>query len=70
MKHLKKITKIFTYKLPLKTHTKIPTIHTLKHKDNVDINDIDFSNTFWENLEKCEKCKCIENCKLNEKNTN
>ena len=65
MKHLKIFTKNFTYKSPLKIHT----IDTLKDKlrDNVDINDIDFSNAFWTNLEKCEKCKCIERCKLNEK---
>ena len=45
------------FKSPKKYKIKIPTIEDLNKANykNIDMNDLDYSNNFWKNLEKTQK---------------
>ena len=45
------------FKSPKKYKTKIPTINTLNeiNSQNIDMNDLDYSDNFWKNSEKSQK---------------
>ena len=45
------------FKSPKKYKTKIPTINKLNQTnyENIDMNDLDYSDNFWKNSEKSQK---------------
>lgn len=57
MRNIRFFSKLTKFKSPKKYNTKIPTINTLNETEyeNIDMNDLDYSDKFWKNSEKSQK---------------